>query len=192
MLTWGKECCRGTLFITEKYFMFHFLSFSVSWKTIYSILTSYKMLILTVICHVSINVPMLFISSDVHVCKFRKEAIRVLNCLNGSDVTVVHMLLWHDERVSLFPIGCNKLKGNKTQRRGQTSSLHFCAAEKIRWRNLSSGETSREASRSYETASYKSKSASLTKKEEDKSLEKETEFTFINPVECVWWHEVKH
>lgn len=36
---------------------------------------------------------MLFISSDVHVCKFRKEAIRVLNCLNGSDVTVVHMLL---------------------------------------------------------------------------------------------------
>lgn len=117
MLTWGKECCRGTLFITEKYFMFHFLSFSVSWKTIYSILTSYKMLILTVICHVSINVPMLFISSDVHVCKFRKEAIRVLNCLNGSDVTVVHMLLWHDERVSLFPIGCNKLKGNKNPKK---------------------------------------------------------------------------
>lgn len=147
MLTWGKECCRGTLFITEKYFMFHFLSFSVSWKTIYSILTSYKMLILTVICHVSINVPMLFISSDVHVCKFRKEAIRVLNFLNGSNVTVVHT------RVSFFPIGCNKLKGNKTQRRSETSSLHFCAAEKIRWRNLSSGETSREASRSYETAS---------------------------------------
>lgn len=49
------------------------------------------------------------------------------------------------------------------------------------------------ASRSYETASYKSKtvpSASSTEKrkkeEEDKSLEKETEFTFINPVECVW------
>lgn len=117
MLTWGKECCRGTLFITEKYFMFHFLSFSVSWKTIYSILTSYKMLILTVICHVSINVPMLFISSDVHVCKFRKEAIRVLNCLNGSDVTVVHMLLWHDESVSFFPIGCNKLKGNKNPKK---------------------------------------------------------------------------
>lgn len=171
MLTWGKERCRGALFITEKYFMFHFLSISVSWKTIYSVLTSYKMLILTVICHGSINVPMLFISSDVHVCKFRKEAIRVLNVLNGSDVTVVHMLLWHDADQM-------NVESEFLSDRMQQAQRKWNPKEKKRWNViftfLCSGEnqveksefrwTSREASRSYETASYKSKSASLTKK----------------------------
>lgn len=149
MLTWGKECCRGTLFITEKYFMFHFLSFSVSWKTIYSILTSYKMLILTVICHVSINEPMLFISSDVHVCKFRKEAIRVLNFLNGSNVTVVHT------RVSLFPIGCNKLKGNKNPKKEVKHHLYISAQRRKSggeiWVQVKRAEKHHEATKQHHT-----------------------------------------
>lgn len=175
MLTWGKERCRGALFITEKYFMFHFLSISVSWKTIYSVLTSYKMLILTVICHGSINVPMLFISSDVHVCKFRKEAIRVLNVLNGSDVTVVHMLLWHDADQM-------NVESEFLSDRMQQAQRKWNPKEKNEPRSITKLRNS----------IIQKQECQFNQKEEDKSLEKETEFTFINPVECVWWHEVKH
>lgn len=134
--------------------------------------------------------------------KFFRQSFREWNLINKATKTLVLRSLEREFFLKVTTLNFNKsrrlsnstvktensstLRWSKERNKRvvkQLQALHFCAAEIML--SLNSANEPK-ASQSYKTVFYKSKSALCASFKKDKSLQKETESTFINPVKCVW------